>query len=104
VFERFTEPARQVVVVAQEEARMMRHAQVGTEHLLVGLADVPALGLTRSQARAEVVRAVGLGDEPAEASGMLPFTATAQEALEQSTHESMKLGHDTVEPATCCSV
>lgn len=97
MFERFTEPARQVVTVAQDEARMMRHGRVGTEHLLVALADVPALGMNRSSARAEVVRAVGLGDEP-DGSGSMPLTGAAREALEQSVHESMKLGHDAVEP------
>jgi len=97
MFERFTEPARQVVTVAQDEARMMRHAHVGTEHLLVALADVPALGMSRSSARAAVVKAVGPGDEPDER-GPLPFTGAAQEALDTSVHESMKLGHDEVEP------
>ena len=64
MFERFTDEARNVVALAQDEARMMRHGHVGTEHLLVALADVAPLGLSRSQARAEVVKAVGLGDEP----------------------------------------
>ena len=97
MFERFTDEARQVVTVAQDEARMMRHGRVGTEHLLVALAEVPPLGMNRSSARAEVVKAVGLGDEP-DTGQMMPFTAAAQEALDTSVHESMKLGHDTVEP------
>jgi ATP-dependent Clp protease ATP-binding subunit ClpC len=97
VFERFTDEARQVVTVAQDEARMMRHRHVGTEHLLVALADVPPLAMNRSSARAEVVKAVGLGDEP-DGGEWMPFTGAAQEALETSVHESMKLGHDRVEP------
>jgi ATP-dependent Clp protease ATP-binding subunit ClpC len=97
MFERFTDEARTAVSLAQDEARMMRHGHVGTEHLLVALADVAPVGLSRSQARAEVVKAVGLGDEP-DAGGMLPFTATAQEALERSLHEAMKLGQERVEP------
>ena len=96
-FERFTREAHKVVETARDEARMMRHGHVGTEHLLVALADVPPLGMNRSSARAEVVKAVGLGDEP-DAGQMMPFTGAAQEALETSVHESMKLGHDTVEP------
>jgi ATP-dependent Clp protease ATP-binding subunit ClpA len=96
-FERFTREAHKVVETARDEARMMRHGHVGTEHLLVALADVPPLGMNRSSARAEVVKAVGLGDEP-DTGQMMPFTAAAQEALETSVHESMKLGHDTVEP------
>ncbi len=98
MFDRFTEQARHIVTVALDEARMMRHGHVGTEHLLVALADVPPLGMNRSSARAEVVKAVGLGDEPDAAGQMMPFTGAAQEALETSVHESMKLGHDTVEP------
>jgi ATP-dependent Clp protease ATP-binding subunit ClpC len=98
MFERFTEPAREVAVVAQEEARMMRHGHIGTEHLLVALADVPALGLTRERARAAVVQTVGLGDVDG-AGGQLPFTAAAKEALEASVHEAMKLGHSEVQPA-----
>jgi ATP-dependent Clp protease ATP-binding subunit ClpA len=85
------------VVTAQEEARMMQHARIGTEHLLVALADVPPLAMSRSQARAEVVKAVGLGDAPDQA-GHVPMTPAAQEALDTSLHESMKLGQQRIEP------
>jgi ATP-dependent Clp protease ATP-binding subunit ClpC len=97
VFDRFTESARQVVVKAQEEAQMMRHGRIGTEHLLVALADVPPLGMTRARARSEVVKAVGLGDE-ADAGGSIPMTPAAQEALETSLNEAMKLGQERIEP------
>jgi ATP-dependent Clp protease ATP-binding subunit ClpC len=97
VFERFTDEARNVVTLAQDEARMMRHGHVGTEHLLVALADVAPLGMSRAQARGEVVKAVGLG-ERADDGAVLPFTPTAKEALETSLHEAMKLGQECVEP------
>ncbi len=99
MFERFTPAAREIVVVALEEARMMRHARVGTEHLLVAVAEHPAiaaLGLTRERARAEVVRTVGLGESYVE--GELPFTPAAQDALDASLHEAMRLGQERVEP------
>jgi ATP-dependent Clp protease ATP-binding subunit ClpC len=107
MFERFTEQARQVVVLAQEEARLMRHGHIGTEHLLVALARVdddvatPLLtghGLTGEQARAEVVAVQGVGS--AESSDQfLPFTPAAHDALEATLRESLELGHDRVEPA-----
>ncbi len=99
MFERFTPAAREIVVVALEEARMMRHARVGTEHLLVAAAAHPAiatLGLTRERARAEVVRTVGLGESYVE--GQLPFTPAAQDALDASLHEAMRLGQERVAP------
>lgn len=106
MFERFTDKARQVVVLAQEEARLMRHGHVGTEHLLVALARVdddvatPMLadhGLTAEKARAEVVAIIGVGN--AEPGGQLPFTPAAHDALEATLRESLELGHDRVQPA-----
>jgi ATP-dependent Clp protease ATP-binding subunit ClpC len=106
MFERFTEKARHVVVLAQEEARLMRHGHIGTEHLLVALARVeddvatPLLtghGLTGEKARAEVVAIEGVGN--AEAGGQLPFTPAAHDALGATLRESLELGHDRVEPA-----
>jgi ATP-dependent Clp protease ATP-binding subunit ClpA len=99
MFERFTEDARQIVTVAHEEAAMMRHARIGTEHLLVALADEPevgALGLTRVRARAEVVRTLGLGE--AVAARQIPLTPAAHDALEAALGEAMRLGHDEVQP------
>jgi ATP-dependent Clp protease ATP-binding subunit ClpC len=106
MFERFTDHARQVVVLAQEEARLMRHGHIGTEHLLIGLARVdddvasPMLhdhGLTGEKARAEVVAIVGIGNT--EPGGQIPFTPAAHDALEATLRESLELGHDRVEPA-----
>jgi ATP-dependent Clp protease ATP-binding subunit ClpC len=106
VFEHFTEPAREAVRLAQEEARLMRHARVGTEHLLVGLSwaaddDAGAVlrehGLTGEKARAAVVAVVGLGTEPA--GGEVPFSPAAQDALEGAWKEAMQLGASRVEPA-----
>src|SRR5439155_27081025 len=106
MFERFTDEARQVVVLAQEEARLMRHGHIGTEHLLVGLARVgddvaspmlAAHGLTAEKARAEVVAIVGVGS--AEPGVQLPFTTAAHDALNATLRESLELGHDRVEPA-----
>jgi ATP-dependent Clp protease ATP-binding subunit ClpC len=96
MYERFTDAARQTVTDAREEARLMRHGHVGTEHLLVALAEQPALGLTRERARAEVVKVVGLGDE--RGSEPIPFTAAAQSALDAALPEAMQLGHSMVEP------
>ncbi len=106
MFERFTETAREVVTLAQEEARLMRHARVGTEHLLVGLArsgdpDASAVllryGLTGERTRGEVVRVMGMGDSAEH--GQIPFTPAAHDALDAALHEAMLLGHERVEPA-----
>ena len=99
MFERFTDDARIVVTDALEEARGMRHGHVGTEHLLVALADEPevvALGLNRERARAEVVKTVGLGDRTQK--GEIPFTAAAKEALQDALGEAMRLGHAQIRP------
>jgi ATP-dependent Clp protease ATP-binding subunit ClpC len=102
VFERFTDATRQVVAVAQEEAVLMRHDHVGTEHLLVALAEplaplLGAYGLSRERTRGEVVRAVGMGkrDSPSH----LPFTPAAKDALEATFEEAMQLGSARVEPS-----
>jgi len=106
VLERFTEQTRGVVTRAQEEARLMRHGRVGTEHLLVALAwaggeDATAVlgkhGLTGERARALVVHLVGLGEE--DEAGDVPFSPAARDALEAAWPEAMLLGHDRVEPS-----
>jgi ATP-dependent Clp protease ATP-binding subunit ClpA len=105
VFERFTQPAREVVRVAQDEAHLMHHAHVGTEHLLVGIAHgeedaavlLHRIGLTGDRARGEVVRLVGMGDHPA--GGALPFTPAATDALELALGEAMRLGQESVDSA-----
>ena len=104
MFERFTDAARAVVMAAHEEAVLMRHDHVGTEHVLVGLAGDDSVGpllapydLTRERARAEVVRVVGMGEHSE--SGRLPLTAAVQDALDASLQEAMQVGAERVEPA-----
>jgi hypothetical protein len=101
VFERFTERARQVVVLAQEEARALRHNYIGTEHLLLGLLReeegiaarvLGSLGLTVEEVRAQVARIVGPGDEVV--TGQISLTPRAQKVLEFALRESLSLGHN----------
>ena len=91
MFERFTERARQVVVLAQEEARMLSHDHIGTEHMLLGLLReeegaaarvLEGLGITAERARAEVVRIAGTGSNGT--AGQIPFTPNAKKMLELS--------------------
>lgn len=106
MFDRFTDRARRVVTLAQDEARLLRRDHVGTEHLLVAVARLDddlaaavlhAHGLTGEAARGEVARIVGIGD--ADAQGELPFTAPAREALDAALREALELGHARIEPA-----
>jgi ATP-dependent Clp protease ATP-binding subunit ClpC len=101
VFERFTERAREVVVLAQDEARALKHNYIGTEHLLLGLLrneDSPAqrvlesFELTVEEARARVARIIGQGDEVT--TGQIPFTPRAKKVLELSLREALDLGHN----------
>ncbi|HET7568622.1 MAG TPA: Clp protease N-terminal domain-containing protein [Gaiellaceae bacterium] len=101
MFERFTERARQVVVLAQDEARALGHSFVGTEHLLLGLLReqegigarvLTELGVSLDEARAEVERACGRG-EPLGA-GPIPFTPRATKVLELSLREALSFRHD----------
>src|ERR671923_118537 len=89
MFERFTERARQVVVLAQEEARTLKHNYIGTEHILLGLLReeeglaarvLESLDITVERVRAQVVRIVGSGEEVT--SGQIPFTPRAKKVLE----------------------
>jgi ATP-dependent Clp protease ATP-binding subunit ClpC len=100
VFERFTERARQVVVLAQDEARSLGHGYIGTEHLLLGILReeeglgarvLRSLGVTVEETRVRVARVVGIGDEPP--LGQIPFTPHAKKALELSLREAMSLAH-----------
>ncbi|MET8147229.1 ATP-dependent Clp protease ATP-binding subunit [Actinoplanes sp. NPDC049668] len=105
MFERFTDQARRVVVLAQDEARLLNHRDIGTEHLLLGLIRegegaaaqaLTALDVTLEAARAEVARAVGEGRE---APGMhVPFTPAAKNVLELALREALKLGHNHIGP------
>jgi ATP-dependent Clp protease ATP-binding subunit ClpC len=101
VFQRFTERARRVVVLAQEEARRLRHNYIGTEHLLLGVLReeegvgarvLASLGVTLDGVRAQVGSIVGQGDEVT--TGQIPFTPRAKRVLELSLREALALGHD----------
>jgi hypothetical protein len=100
MFERFTNQSRRVVVLAQEEARMLDHNYIGTEHLLLGLLHegrgsaaqaLTAMDVTLSAARDQVVAIVGRGQE--QASGHIPFTPRAKKSLELSLREALQLGN-----------
>jgi hypothetical protein len=102
VFERFTETARQVVVLAQEEASALKHNYIGTEHILLGLLRVEkglaarvlyGLDVTLEEARAQVRRVVGEGDTAA-TWGEIPFTPRAKTVLELALREALTLGHN----------
>ena len=101
MFERFTNRARHTVVLAQEEARQLKHNYIGTEHILLGLLGEPegqaglvltSFGITRDGAREEVRAMVGTGaDAP---SGHIPFTPRAKKTLELSLREALQLHHN----------
>ena len=99
MFERFTDRARRVIVGAQEEARLLGHDYIGTEHILLGLlwvgdgpayAALTAEGVTLDGTRAQVVDIVGRGDRTP--SGHIPFTPRAKKVLELSLREALQLG------------
>jgi ATP-dependent Clp protease ATP-binding subunit ClpC len=101
MFERFTDRARRVVVLAQEEARMLNHNYIGTEHILLGLIHegegvaakaLESLGLSLDAVRGQVEEIIGQGQQAP--SGHIPFTPRAKKAMELSLRESLQLGHD----------
>jgi ATP-dependent Clp protease ATP-binding subunit ClpC len=101
MFERFTDRARRVVVLAQEEARMLNHNYIGTEHILLGLIHegegvaaeaLESLGISLEAVRQQVEEIIGQGQQAP--SGHIPFTPRAKKALEQSLRESLQLGHN----------
>jgi Clp amino terminal domain, pathogenicity island component len=101
MFEKFTDRARRVVVLAQEEARMLNHNYIGTEHLLLGVIHegegvaartLESLGISLEAVRREVVEIIGRGQQAP--SGHIPFTPQAKKALELSLREALQLGHD----------
>ncbi len=101
MFERFTERARQVVVLAQDEARGLKHNYIGTEHVLLGLLReeeglgarvLESLGITIDGVRTQVAQIVGEGDEVS--TGQIPFTPRAKKVLELSLREALALGHN----------
>ena len=100
MFERFTDRARRVVVLAQEEARGLHHNYIGTEHILLGLLAeeggigglaLSAAGITQHTAREHIVDVVEMGAEPP--TGHIPFTPRAKKVLEFALRESLQLGH-----------
>ena len=101
MFERFTDIARRLVVLAQEDARRLNHNYIGTEHLLLGIVDqedskaariLASFGLNREKAAAAVEEIVGRGTSTP--SGHIPFTPRAKKVLELSLREAMQLNHD----------
>jgi ATP-dependent Clp protease ATP-binding subunit ClpC len=101
VFEKFTERARRVIVLAQEEARVLDHNSIGTEHLLLGIVHegqgvaartLEALGIRLAAVRHAIEREVPRGSSPAV--GTLSFTARAKKSLENALRESLQLGHN----------
>src|SRR6476659_7009980 len=110
MFERFTDRARRVVVLAQEEARMLNHNYIGTEHILLGLIhegegvaakSLESLGISLEGVRSQVEEIIGQGQQAP--SGHIPFTPRAKKVLELSLREALQLGHTTSAPSTFCS-
>src|SRR6056297_3122014 len=101
MFERFTDRARRVVVLAQEEARMLNHNYIGTEHILLGLIHegegvaakaLESLGISLEAVRSQVEEIIGQGGSSP--SGHIPFTPRAKKVLELSLREALQLGHN----------
>ncbi len=101
MFERFTDRARQVTVLAQEEARMHNHDNIGTEHILLALVQeghgvaaqtLESLGITQEAVRQQVEEIIGPGQQ-APRGGHIPFTPRAKKVLQLSLREAMQLGH-----------
>jgi ATP-dependent Clp protease ATP-binding subunit ClpA len=101
MFERFTDQARRVVVLAQEEARLLNHNYIGTEHLLLGLAHegqgvaakaLESLGISLEAVRAQVEEIIGQGQSAPV--GHIPFTPRAKKVFELSLREALQLGHN----------
>jgi len=101
VFERFTDRARRVVVLAQEEARLLNHNYIGTEHILLGLIHegegvaaraLESMGISLEAVRTQVIEIIGQGSQAP--SGHIPFTPRAKKVLELSLREALQLGHN----------
>jgi ATP-dependent Clp protease ATP-binding subunit ClpA len=101
MFERFTDRARRVIVFAQEEARLLNHDYIGTEHLLLGLIHdgqgvaakaLESLGISLEAMRRQVEEIIGHGQQAP--SGHIPFTPRAKKVLELSLREALQLGHN----------
>jgi ATP-dependent Clp protease ATP-binding subunit ClpA len=103
MFQRFTDQARRVVNLAQEEARMFRHNRIGTEHILLGLiqvddgiaaASLEALGISRSAVREQVEEIIGTGRWAPPVN--IPYAPQAKRVLDMSLREALALGHHTI--------
>ena len=101
MFERFTDRARRVVVLAQEEARLLNHNYIGTEHILLGLIHegegvaaraLESMGISLEAVRSQVIEIIGQGSQAP--SGHIPFTPRAKKVLELSLREALQLGHN----------
>ncbi len=101
MFERFTDRARRVVVLAQEEARLLNHNYIGTEHILLGLIHegegvaakaLAAMGISLEAVRQQVEDIIGRGQQAM--TGHIPFTPRSKRVLELSLRESLQLGHN----------
>ena len=101
MFERFTDRARRVVILAQEEARLLNHNYIGTEHILLGLIHehegvaakaLESLDISLESVRGQVEEIIGQGAKPP--SGHIPFTPRAKRVLELSLREALQLGHN----------
>ncbi|MCV0020002.1 ATP-dependent Clp protease ATP-binding subunit [Mobiluncus curtisii] len=101
MFERFTDRARRVVVLAQDEARRLNQNYIGTEHLLLGLIHegdgiaaraLETMGISLEAVRAQVIEIIGEGEQPT--TGHIPFTPRARKVLEFSMREALQLGHN----------
>ena len=101
MFERFTDRARRVIVLAQEEAKLLNHNYIGTEHILLGLIHegegvaakaLEQLDISLDAVRAQVTEIIGTGQQPP--TGHIPFTPRAKKMLELSLRESLQLGHN----------
>ncbi|APT91898.1 NDP-hexose 4-ketoreductase [Corynebacterium phocae] len=100
MFERFTDRARRVIVLAQEEARLLNHNYIGTEHILLGLIHegegvaakaLESMGISLEDVRREVEEIIGQGTQPT--TGHIPFTPRAKKVLELSLREGLQMGH-----------
>ena len=101
MFERYTDRARRVVVLAQEEARRLNHNYIGTEHILLGLIHegegvaaktLESLGISLKAVRQQVEEIIGPGQQPL--SGHYPFTPRVNKVLELASREALQLGHN----------
>jgi ATP-dependent Clp protease ATP-binding subunit ClpC len=101
MFERFTERARQVIVLAQEEARTLKHGYIGTEHILLGLLReeegiaaraLEELHVSADMVRVRLIRMIGTGDGTVP--GQIPFTPRSKKVIELALREALSLGHN----------